>query len=86
MKRLLNIIAVAAVALLLGSCSAMFNSSTYGTNDLYRSDNRIQVANELKAKAEAEKAEEAKRREREANPTTEDLLKMILAEMKRPKP
>ena len=57
MKRLLNIIAVAAVALLLGSCSAMFNSSTYGTNDLYRSDNRIQVANELKAKAEAERAE-----------------------------
>lgn len=62
MKRLLNIIAVAAVALLLGSCSAMFNSSTYGTNDLYRSDNRIQVANELKAKAEAEKAEAEARR------------------------
>ncbi len=36
---------------------------------------------ELKAKADAEAAEKA-RLEREANPTTEDLLKMILAEMK----
>ncbi len=36
---------------------------------------------ELKAKAEAEAAEKA-RLEREANPTTEDLLKMILAELK----
>ena len=45
------------VALLMGSCTAMMNSSLYGSSDLYRSDNRIQVANELKAKAEAEKAE-----------------------------
>ncbi len=36
---------------------------------------------ELKAIADAEAAEKA-RLEREANPTTEDLLKMILAEMK----
>ncbi len=36
---------------------------------------------ELKAKADAEAAEKA-RLEREANPTTEDLLKAILAEMK----
>lgn len=36
---------------------------------------------ELKAKADAEAAEKA-RLEREANPTTEDLLKMILAELK----
>ncbi len=36
---------------------------------------------ELKAKAAAE-AEEKARLEREANPTTEDLLKMILAELK----
>ena len=36
---------------------------------------------ELKAKADAEAAEKA-RLEKEANPTTEDLLKMILAELK----
>ena len=36
---------------------------------------------ELKAKADAE-AEEKARLDREANPTTEDLLKMILAELK----
>ncbi len=36
---------------------------------------------ELKAKADAEAAEKA-RLEREANPTTEELLKMILAEIK----
>lgn len=36
---------------------------------------------EIKAKADAEAAEKA-RLEREANPTTEDLLKMILAELK----
>ena len=39
-------------------------------------------AAEAKAKADAEAAEKA-RLEREANPTTEDLLKMILAEMKK---
>ncbi|MBQ8392335.1 MAG: large conductance mechanosensitive channel protein MscL [Clostridia bacterium] len=39
-------------------------------------------AAEEKAKADAEAAEKA-RLEREANPTTEDLLKMILAEMKK---
>ncbi len=37
---------------------------------------------ELKAKADAEAAEKA-RLEREANPTTEDLLKMILAELQK---
>ncbi|MBO5820520.1 MAG: hypothetical protein J6R02_02890 [Alistipes sp.] len=57
MKRSLNIMILSVVALLLGSCSAMVNSSYYGSSDLYRNDNRIQVANELKAKAEAEKAE-----------------------------
>jgi large conductance mechanosensitive channel len=35
-----------------------------------------------KAAEEAKTAEEAARREREANPTTEDLLKLILAELK----
>ena len=54
MKRSLNIMILSVVALLLGSCSAMVNSSYYGSSDLYRNDNRIQVANELKAKAEAE--------------------------------
>ena len=44
-------------------------------------DEKKRLAEE-KQKAEAEKAEEAKRREREANPTTEDLLKQILAELK----
>ena len=39
------------------------------------------LADEVAA-AEAAAAEEAARLEREANPTTEDLLKMILAEMK----
>ena len=57
MKRSLNIMVLSIVALLMGSCTAMMNSSLYGSSDLYRSDNRIQVANELKAKAEAEKAE-----------------------------
>lgn len=57
MRRTLNIMVLSAVALLLGSCTAMMNSSSYGSSDLYRSDNRIQVAQELKAKAEAEKAE-----------------------------
>lgn len=40
------------------------------------------LADEAAAKAAAEAAEAA-RREREANPTTEDLLKMILAEIKK---
>ena len=44
-------------------------------------DEKKRLAEE-KQKAEAAEAEEAKRREREANPTTEDLLKLILAEMK----
>ena len=47
----------------------------------YLSDKAAKAAEE-KAKADAEAAEKA-RLEREANPTTEDLLKMILAEMKK---
>ena len=45
-------------------------------------DEKAAKAAEEKAKADAEAAEKA-RLEREANPTTEDLLKMILAEMKK---
>ena len=47
----------------------------------YLSEKAAKAA-EAKAKADAEAAEKA-RLEREANPTTEDLLKMILAEMKK---
>jgi len=47
----------------------------------YLNDKAAKAAEE-KAKADAEAAEKA-RLEREANPTTEDLLKMILAEMKK---
>ena len=45
----------------------------------------VERENRIKAEAEAEKraAEEAARLEREANPTTEDLLKKILEELKR---
>lgn len=45
------------IALLMSSCTAMFTSSTIGSNDLYRTDNRIQVANQLKAEAEAARLE-----------------------------
>ena len=45
-------------------------------------DAKAAKAAEEKAKADAEAAEKA-RLEREANPTTEDLLKMILAEIKK---
>ena len=46
----------------------------------YIEEKRARIAAEAAAKAEAEK--EAARLEREANPTTEDLLKQILAELK----
>jgi large conductance mechanosensitive channel len=45
-------------------------------------ENKAKKEAEAKAAAEAEAAEKA-RLEREANPTTEDLLKQILAEMKK---
>ena len=61
MRRSLWITAAALVAMLMSSCSAMFNASSFGSNDLYNTDNRIQVANRLKAKAEAEAAEAAAR-------------------------
>ena len=46
---------IVAMALALSGCTAMFNSSAYGTSDLYRTNNRAEVALQLKAKAEAER-------------------------------
>lgn len=40
----------------------MMESSSYGTSDLYITDNRIKVAEEVKARAEAERAEAEARR------------------------
>ena len=56
MKRIVMIIALAGGVLLAG-CSSLFSTSLVGTNDLYRVDNRVQVANQLKAEAEAQRAE-----------------------------
>ena len=50
------------MALALSGCTAMFNSSSYGTNDLYRTNNRAEVAAQLKAEAEAERLEAEVRR------------------------
>ena len=47
------------------------------------SEAKKKAEEEAKAAEEAAKAAEEARREREANPTTEDLLKEILAEMKK---
>lgn len=56
-----------AGATLLHSCTAMFNSMAYGSSDLYRTDNRVAVAERLRAEAEAEAAEaEARRAQWEA--------------------
>ena len=67
MRRLLSIFAIGASAVLLHGCTAMFNSSSYGSSDLYRTDNRVEVANRLRAEAEAERAEaEARRAQWEA--------------------
>lgn len=56
MKRLLSVLSLALVAMLSG-CTAMMESSSYGSSDLYVTDNRIKVAEELKAQAEAERAQ-----------------------------
>ena len=58
MRRSLWITVTALVAVLMSSCSAMFNASSFGSNDLYNTNNRVQVANRLKAEAEAEAATE----------------------------
>lgn len=56
MDRLLRFIALASVVM-LGGCTAMMESSTYGSSDLYITNNRVRVAEELTARAEAQKAE-----------------------------
>ena len=57
MKRSLIILPIVAMALALSGCTAMFNLSAYGTSDLYRTNNRAEVAAQLKAEAEAERLE-----------------------------
>ena len=67
MKRVLQIVPIVAIAILLSGCTAMMNSSAYGTGDLYRTDNRAEVAARLKAEAEAERlAAEARQAQWEA--------------------
>ena len=73
MRRFVMIMSVAAMSILLGSCTALWNSASYGASDLYRTDNRTEVANRLKAEAEAERAEaEARRAQWEARLAEEE--------------
>ena len=57
MKRSLILLPIAVMALLLSGCTAMMNMSSYGTSDLYRTNNRADVATQLRAEAEAERLE-----------------------------
>ena len=57
MKRSLMILPIVAMALALSGCTAMFNAASYGTSDLYRTNNRAEVAVQLRAEAEAERLE-----------------------------
>ena len=50
-------IAALAMSLMLASCTTLFSTSSFAPSDLYRTDNRVQVANELRAEAEAQRAE-----------------------------
>ena len=61
MRRSLWIVVAVAIAVVMSSCSAMFNASSFGSNDIYDTDNRVQIANRLRANAEAEAAEAAAR-------------------------
>ena len=87
MERLLRILSLALVVM-LGGCTAMMESSSYGSSDLYITNNRIMVAEELKAKAEAERAEaearkamwEARRAEAEYYAATGENYNTILAD------
>ena len=56
MRTAVNIAAL-AVSLMLASCTSLFSTSSFAPSDLYRTDNRVQVANELRAEAEAQRAE-----------------------------
>ena len=87
MNRLLRFLSLALVVM-LGGCTAMMESSSYGSSDLYITNNRIMVAEELKAKAEAERAEaearkamwEARRAEAEYYAATGENYNTILAD------
>lgn len=61
MDRLLRFLSLAFVVM-LGGCTAMMESSTYGSSDLYVTNNREKVAQTLNERAEAERAEAAMRR------------------------
>ena len=56
MDRLLRFLSL-SVVVLLGGCTAMMESSTYGSGDLYITNNREIVTQELTARAEADRAE-----------------------------
>ena len=87
MSRLLRFLSLAFVVM-LGGCTAMMESSSYGSSDLYVTDNRIRVAQSLTARAEAEKAEaearkailEARRAEVEYYASTGENYTSILAD------
>ena len=56
MRRFVMIFALVG-GVMLTSCSSLFTTSSFGSNDLYRTDNRVVVANRIKAEAEAQRAE-----------------------------
>ena len=56
MRRFVMIFALVG-GVMLTSCSSLFMTSSLGSSDLYRTDNRVAVANRLKAEAEAQRAE-----------------------------
>ena len=64
----------------MSSCSALFNASSYGSNDLYNTSNRTEVANRLRAEAEAEAAEAAARQAQWEARTAEAYAKQAEAE------
>lgn len=73
---------MALVGLVLCSCSAMMNSSTYGSGDLYSVENRESVTAELTAEAEARKAQaEARKAEYEALMAEAEYNAMINGEL-----
>lgn len=80
MRRSLWITATALVAMFMSSCTAMFTASSLGSSDLYNTDNRVQVANRLKAEAEAEAAEAAARQAQWEARTAEAYAKQAEAE------
>ena len=59
MKNLLRIVALALVVTSMQSCTIVLNTS-YGTNDLYKTDNREQIEAEINARNEVIAARKAK--------------------------